>query len=311
MKSQCRALVFVLTLALLCAGRAFAVGEGRVVGTVLDAAGKPIVGATAILTRPGTDYRLEKTTDKKGQFTLLILDATQEYQLHLEKEGYLPTDGPLKANIQEVLRITLTLEKIPEPDPALVGAGKAVEAYNDGVKLLKGGDLAGSAVKFQEAIGHDPKLPEPHSALGEVYLELGKHAEALAATDKFLELRPNDVRGLRTRFDALKALGDEVKARAALEALAAVDASPDTAVRLTNEGITLFNAGDAKGSVSFFEKAVVADPNLAKAYYMLGLACANAGENDRARENLEKFLAMAPDDPDAAAAKEMLEFLKK
>jgi tetratricopeptide (TPR) repeat protein len=207
--------------------------------------------------------------------------------------------------------MTLTLAKIPEPEPALVGASKAVEAYNEGVKMLKAGDVAGSAVKFQEASGYDAALPEPYAALGEVYLELGKHAEALAATDKFLALRPNDVRGLRTRYDALKALGDVDKARAALADLAAVDPSPDTAVRLTNEGITLFNAGDAAGSVPYFEKAVVADPTLAKAYFMLGLACANAGKNDRAKENLEKFVAMAPDDPDAAAAKEMLEYLNK
>lgn len=298
-------------LAVLCAARAFAVGEGRVIVTVTDVQGQPLVGVKGTLTRPGTEYLVEKTSDKKGQFTLLILDATQEYQLKLEKEGYLASDGPLKPRVQDTLRLTLTMDKIPEPDPELLGAGKAVEAYNEGVKLLKGGDLPGSVAKFQEATSHDPELPEPYSALGEVYLELSKPAEALAAVDKLLAMRPNDVRGLRTRFDALKALGEDEKARAALGDLAAADHSPDTAIRLTNEGITLFNAGDAAASVPFFEKAVVADPNLAKAYYMLGLACANAGQNDRARENLEKFIAMAPEDPDAASAKEMLEYLKK
>lgn len=311
MRSQRLALACVVALALLGAGRAFAVGEGRVVVTVTDLQGNPLPGVHATLTRPGTAYVLEKTSDKKGQFTLLIIDATQEYRLMLEKEGYFPSDGPLKPRIQDTLRLTLTMDKIPEPDPELVGAGKAVEAYNEGVKLLKDGDLPGSAAKFQEASSLDPDLPEPYSALGEVYVELGKHAEALAATDKLLALRPSDVRGLRTRFDALKALGETEKARATLGDLAAADPSPDTAVRLTNEGITLFNAGDAAAAVPFFEKAIVADPNLSKAYYMLGLACANAGQNDRARENLEKFLAMAPEDPDAAAAKEMLEYLKK
>ena len=43
---------------------------------------------------------------------------------------------------------------------------------------------------------------------------------------------------------------------------------------------------------------------------MLGLCYASTGENPKAREHLTKFLALAPNDNDAALAKEMLETLK-
>src|SRR5690349_2686437 len=101
-----RALLAALTLSLALAGALSAGEEGRVLATVVDDAGAPIVGAKALVTREGTGYKLEKTTDKKGQVTLLILDATQEYQIHVEKEGYATFEEKIKPKIQDTLRVT-------------------------------------------------------------------------------------------------------------------------------------------------------------------------------------------------------------
>jgi len=308
------ALVFTLSAAGV-AGPLHAAGEGRILGTVVDGTGAPIEGARALLTRPGTGYKLEKKSDKKGQFTLLILDATLEYQIRVEKEGYGAFEGPAKAPLGEIARLTFTLEKTAAADPAagqpaLDGAGQAIEAYNEGVKLLQGGDLAGAAGKFQQASELDPKLPEAPAALADVLLELKKPAEALTAADLFLALKPGDVRGLRARYDAQKALGESAKARETLEALAKVDPSRETAVRLLNEGIGFFNAGKAAEALPLFQSASAADPTLVKAHYMLGLAYVNAGDPAKAKEHLQKFLELAPNDPEAATAKEMLESLK-
>src|SRR6185295_3119343 len=79
-----RAALTALVFALASAASLHAAGEGRIIATVADEAGNPIQGAKVVLTRPGTAYKLEKTTDKKGQVMLLILDATQEYQVHAE-----------------------------------------------------------------------------------------------------------------------------------------------------------------------------------------------------------------------------------
>ena len=43
---------------------------------------------------------------------------------------------------------------------------------------------------------------------------------------------------------------------------------------------------------------------------MLAMCHVGRGENAAAKEQFEKFLAMAPDDPDAATAREMLSYLK-
>ena len=235
---------------------------------------------------------------------LLILDATQEYQVHVEKAGYEAFEGPVKPKLEDTMRLTFTLIPVA-PEPAadapreIPGAEKAITAYNDGVNLLRVGDLAGAVPKFEEASALNPELPEPLAALAEVYLELGRHAEALTAADRYLALEAGNARGLRARYDALKALGDSEKAHAALDALVAAEPTAETtAIRLFNEGAELTRAGKFNEAAVWFEQVVQiapADPKFAKAHYVLGLTYAKDEKDEakkaRARERLQHLPA--------------------
>jgi tetratricopeptide (TPR) repeat protein len=309
-------------IALSLAASLQAAGEGRIVGTVLDEANQPIEGVKATLTRKGTGYKLEKVSDKKGQFMLLILDATQEYQIRLEKPGYKPFEGPLKPKLEDTMRVGYTLVK-DQPAPAvapkeLSGNDKAIAAYNEGVTLLKSNNLAGAAPKFEEAAALDPNLAEADGALADLYLELGRNPEALVAADRYLALKPSDPRGLRARYDALKATGDNEKARATLDALTLADPKGEgTAVRYFNEGAELTRTGKYDEAAVWFEKVVEispAEPKFAKAHYVLGLTYAkddkDPAKKTRAKEQLQTFLQMAPNDADAGTAKQLLDYLK-
>ncbi len=334
MKVIRRVALSALVVALGLAAALHAAGEGRVIGTVVDEGKAPLEGVKVTLTRAGTGYKLDKITDKKGQFMLLILDATQEYQLHLEKPGYKPYEGPLKPKLEDTMRTNYTLVKADQAAPAPAGAAakapgaaapqelsgtdKAIVAYNEGVVLLKANNLAGAAPKFEQAATLDPKLAEADGALADLYLELGRNPEALTAADRYLALKPNDPRGLRARFDALKGTGDNEKARATLEALAAADPKGEgTALRYFNEGAELTRTGKYDDAAVWFEKAVEiapAEPKFAKAHYVLGLTYAkeekDAAKKARAKEQLQTFLQMSPNDPDATTAKQLLDYLK-
>lgn len=306
-----RAALAVLLFAGLTASPLLAAGEGRILGTIADSTGAPVEGAKITLTRPGTSYKLEKISDKKGQFMLLILDATQEYQIKIEKEGYAPFESPIKPKLEEALRLQFTLEK---PAAAVAqeptAANQAILAYNDGVVALKGGDLTAAIAKFEESTQFDAKLAEPHIALAELYLEQKKYTASRDSADRYLALKPDDVRALKAKYDALVGLGEKDKASAVLEALSKLDASNDTAVRVVNEGVNLFNTGKVAEAIPLFERALTLDPKLAKAHYLLGLSYANTGDMAKAKSHLESFVQMAPDDKDAAGAKEMLESIK-
>lgn len=318
-----RAALAALVLVLAFAGALHAVGEGRVVGSVVDGQGKGVAGAKVLLTLAKmSSYKQEKTTDKDGKFTLLILDATQEYNLRIEKAGFSVYEEKLKPLIGETQRITFTLgqtveEAIP-PTAEELAKAKAMEtnnaailAYNAGVALVKSNDIAGAAVKFEEALKINPDLIEAHAVLADIYVDQKKYKEALAAADRVLKVRPDDKPALTARYDAATALGDKATAAAAMKALAAVAPGPEAAVRLLNEGVDHYNGGRMPQAIETFEQAVKLDPNMAKAHYMLGLSYANADQKAKARTHLSKFLELAPNDKDAATAKEMLEYVKQ
>jgi tetratricopeptide (TPR) repeat protein len=320
MTSIRRAALTVLALTLTAASSLYAAGEGRVVGTVVDEAGVPIEGAKVLLTRQGTSYKLEKTSDKKGQFMLLILDATQEYQIHAEKAGFNPFEGPLKPKIEDTMRLTLTLTKAAEPKgngpKEMSGKDQAILVYNDGVGLLRSGDVAAAIPKFEQAAALNPELAEAQAVLAELYLEQKRNGDALAAVDRYLALKPGDPRGLRVRYAALKATGDTAKAKEALEALGTANANdPETAVRFFNEGAERTRAGQYDEAAVFFEKVVQIapdDPKFAKAHYVLGISWAkDDAKKEQAKEQLQKFLQLSPNDPEAETAKQMLEYLNK
>jgi tetratricopeptide (TPR) repeat protein len=315
------ALALVLAFVLMPGGPLHAVGEGRVIGTVTDGQNKPIQGANVLLTLPGvSSYKQEKKTDKSGKFTLLILDATQEYKVRIEKEGFQPFEEALKPTLQETLRISYTLAPTqgpaaPAPDSAeakaLEGRNAAVAAYNEGVGKLKAEDRDGAVVKFEEALKLNPELIEAHGVLADLYVEQKKYPQAIAAAERVLQAKPNDPAALTALYDAAVATGDKAKAASALNAMAGGAPGRDTAVRLLNKGVIDFNGNRMPDALAAFQTAEKADPAFPKTQYMLGLTYANLDDKAKAREHLAKYLEMEPNGEDAETAKAMLEELKK
>jgi len=318
------ALVLLATLGIPLAGPLHAVGEGRVIGTVLDGEKKPVQDAKVLVTLPGVaSFHQEKKTDKDGKFTLLLLDATKEYKLQIQKEGFKPYEEMLKPTLQETLRMSFTLAAAvqaaptgPAPDSeeakALAGRNAAVQAYNDGVGKLKAEDRDGALAKFEEALTLNPELTEAHAVLADLYVEQKKYPQAIEHAEQVLKAKPTDAGALAALYDAAMATGDKARAETALKALAGGAPGRDTAIRLLNKGVADFNASRMQEALDAFQSAERADPTLAKTYYMLGLTYANLDDKTKAVEYLAKFIEMAPaDDSDLETAKAMLEELKK
>jgi Tfp pilus assembly protein PilF len=451
MRATARALGCALLLLSSFAAAAHAADQGRVLGTVIDAAGAPLAGVKVIITSPDmATYRVEKTTDGRGQFSAIILDAQRQYRIHLEKQGYVTLEQPLKPKIEDTLRESYSLQ--PATGPAAAGSqsggaaapgappagqpagasGKAAPApppkdaaeakarhdaavaYNEGVAALKAKDMPTATAKFEQAATVDPKLAEAHAILAGLYLEQHRPADALAAADRALALEPGKPRVMIDRYQALKGLGDKQRAAQALAELAASHPGPelarDVAVSLYNEaadalrekhvedatadlkraievdrtlvpaygalaniyltkkdypaaldvadrwvaaapqslsalqlrykvlselkdpraqqakaamdsakgdasnplnhGIELYNGNRIPEATKVFEGVLQADPKNARAHYMLGLCYTNTGDLARAKEHLEAFLQLAPNDPEAQSARQMLAELK-
>jgi Tfp pilus assembly protein PilF len=189
------------------------------------------------------------------------------------------------------------------------GAGELAPRYfNAGVGALNAGDRETAKAKFRQAIEQDPNLVDAHSALAVVQLQLEEFEGALASADRALELDPENARARRMRFQALRFLGRDEEARAAFSSLGGEDRRE--ALNLTyNEALNLFQTGEAAKAKVLFEDILAVDPEFAKAHYMMGLSYVNSGENAKAKEHFTRFLELAPDDPEAPTAREMMQYL--
>ncbi len=310
-----------LALALAGAGALFAVTQGRLRGTVSDEAGKPLVGVKiTITTSEVTDYKQEATTDAKGRFAIVLNDATRTYTYRFDKEGYQSLEESIKipagSNTERNFTI-LSMEAAQQKAQAEGGQAqvaetpenKAANAFNEGATAFNASDYATAKAKFQEAMTLNPNLTQAYQAMGRVHLAEKNYVEAAAAAEKVLSMSPGDAKAQALAYEAYTAAGDKAKAKQFEAALAA--ANPKVAaVNFYNQGVELFNAGKPAEALPMLEKALAADAENAKIHNLLGLCYVNMGQNAKAKEHFEKFVAMAPNDPEAAAAKEMLQYLK-
>jgi tetratricopeptide (TPR) repeat protein len=187
------------------------------------------------------------------------------------------------------------------------GTEAALRIYNAGAQAAIEGDVETAMRLLTQATEADPGLAAAHGALASIYLGLGEHSQAIAAADEALAADPQFHKVYRVKYDAHRALGDEEGAQQAFELMSSADPA-GTAEVLYQKGKTLFEAGNTGEAMNALERAVSLDAANARAHYMLGLCYLNASRSDEAKTHLEKFLELAPDDPEAANAQAMLDY---
>jgi tetratricopeptide (TPR) repeat protein len=187
---------------------------------------------------------------------------------------------------------------------------EAKRVYNEGVALLKVDDDEGAFAKFQEAASIDPNLEAAQLAVAATGFKIGRNAESAAAAEAVLANDPQNQTAIRARYNASLALGDEDMIIDALVDLAAVE------LEAAREGLWIlafaaYNANDMDTAKERFERVLGVDPSYAQAEYYLGLVYLGEGANDDAKKHLERFLELAPDDPDAETAADIVAYLSK
>lgn len=187
---------------------------------------------------------------------------------------------------------------------------EAKKVHNEGVALMRAGDNAGAFAKFQEALKIDPNLQPSLVGLAEAGLKSGHNAEAEAAAETILKTDPTNEQAIRLRYNAALAMGDKTKLSDALVGLAAVE--PAIARNgLLKLAFDAYDANDMAQAKARFDTVLQVDPNYPPAHYYLGVIEVGQGATAEARNHLERFLQLAPNDPEANSARDMLKFLSK
>ena len=134
-------------------------------------------------------------------------------------------------------------------------------------------------------------------------------AGAIAALERALVADADNAPVLQLIADLLSREGRDEEADAYLARLPEGTELP--ADMLLNAGIRHYNDGSMEEALEQFDRAVRQDPDLPETYYYRGLVYLGLERNDEARADLEKLLELAPNHPNAAEAREFLDFLNQ
>jgi len=299
------ALSFILALVSVSA---FAVGEARLTGQVIDAEGNPIEGATVEVTSATSAKTFNETmkTNEDGKFTLFVLDGTITYKFTYSMEGYTPYEETMKLKlIPERNQRTITLGKGPAPGAAPEAqADPAVLLYNEGAELANQGQIPEAIVKLEEAVAVKADLTAGWEALAKLYARTENWPKAIIAAGKVLEISAEEPDMFGILAEAYDRTGDKTKAQ---EYAGKAPANPPA---LFNQAAGLINGGNDKEAEPLLKRAVDADPSFAQAQYELGMVYVRMGNTASAKEHLQKYLDLEPEGRDAPVAREMLKYVQ-
>jgi Tfp pilus assembly protein PilF len=189
-------------------------------------------------------------------------------------------------------------------------AEEAKRIYNEAVAKLKAGDKEGAFESFEQALDADPNLEPALFGVATTGLELGQYQRAAEASDAILQVDPSNEDALRIRYNAALALEDDDMLIDALVGLAPVE--PEAAKQnLWLLAMAAYNANDNEKSKERFEKVLLVDPGNGQAHYLLGLVYLGEGDNEQTKAHMERFIELAPDDPDVPAAEDILAYINQ
>jgi len=274
-------------------------GMGRVAGKVTDEQGKPLDGVTVKLNLPGAGGT-EVKTNKKGEFAVGGL-ARGDWQIDFEAETY------------ESRRLTVSVAELTRVPPMEI---KLTQDLNEviRVEMVRAGELmnqqkyAEARAVYEAILAKYPGSHRVEPYLARTYYAEKNYEEAVKHLKIAVEADPSDMENKLRLGNILIDQGRIDEGRAVL---ASVD---DSAIKdpsiLVNVGISLLNQNKAGEALPLFEKAIALFPADGSAYYYRALVRLQKGDTEGTRADLTKFLELAPDAPEAPAAKKALEQLK-
>jgi len=278
-------------------------GMGRLAGKVVDETGAPIEGVTVKGVRGESNGGPTVKTNKKGEWVLAGINGGA-WNLDFDKPGYEPVKK--SAAFQEHdsnPAMTVTMKKAAVDPNVQIRAD--LEKAADLVKQQK---FADARAIYQNILAQHPDAYQIEPYIARTYYAEHQldpaieHLKIAAAKD------PNNVEIKLLLATVLNEKGSTDDAR---QILASIDESKVTdPATFVNAGIGLINQKKPEDALTWFDKAIARFPQSADAYYYRGITQLQLGKNDAAKADLEKFVAMAPNAPEAATAKGILEKLK-
>lgn len=297
-------------------------GMNSIIGTVFAPSGRPLESRVRIRLSTMTRGDRNFTTNQNGNFAFRGLPAGS-YTVTIEKEADYKPISQLVDIIQfrgapaqtYTLNIRLEFKDRTEVKPAVLNAEfvnvpkKALAYYDKAIELAEKNDHFGAIEQLKLAIAEHPSFIHAINELGVQYLKLNKLEDADAAFQGALKIDPDSFSALINRGIAnvmMKRFGE-----AAPILRKALKKNDQSAVGHYFLGQALANLGLFDDA----EKELLASLKLGKeemkeAHRILAIIYTSRGAKKQAAEELEAYLRLAPNTPDAEKLKDMIRKLK-
>lgn len=284
-------------------------GRGRLKGKVVTEAGEPIPNAKVILRSPKYKSTITKTTDKDGNWAVMGIQGGH-WDIDITANGFYPK--AISTTVSEVLRnkpIIINLKESEKDVFTAEEAEKMKKLIAKGNEYFAQKEYEAALKEFEKILLEHPELERIHLYIGNCYKEMEDMDKAIAAFEKYWQKNPDSSEANLSMADVYILKGESEKALDFLEKLD-INLITDPAMSY-NFGEAYFSLGQPDNAIKFFSCALSLNPEFSEAYYKLGLAYLNKGDIENARLNLEKFIEMAPDSPDAEIAKQFLKSIEE
>jgi Tfp pilus assembly protein PilF len=306
-------------------------GETFVIhGVLIDSEGNPLAGATVTAVEVGGESPRATKTNKKGRFAIRIPDVDLAYELTFVVEGYASATATVHPNPENMRPLTVTLtpggqgpaqppaaseeagpdSEVSGPAPAISEARRAaVAVFNEGVAALEAEETATALAKFKQASEIDPEYANAFNAISVIAVELEDWATAADAAEALVRLQPDNLDAISTAYFSELKTRDFDRAIPAARRLAA--AKPGVVTDdMAQHAQVMFNEKEYEASKALLEIIVESAPDFAPAYLQLGLTCSALQDAECGVRALERFLELSPDDPEAATARSLLDYMR-
>jgi tetratricopeptide (TPR) repeat protein len=300
--------VLTLTFSALAAD-AFA-QRGSIRGKFVDEAGQPVADLECVIElHEGGGQRSTVKTKANGELVKGGL-RPGNYVVTCDKDGYRRVVLPAQVSGFEPVELgqniiyRLAPGELSEKDSAR--AAELLEKFKMSTDSKDHQATLNNLMELEKML---PDNAEIQFNIAATYEQLNDPDHAAERYKKATELKPDF-------YDAWVALGDIQGKRnewvdAAATMKKAIDLKATDPILLFNYAVYAQNAGDIAAAEEGYQKCLELDPKRALAHYQLGLIAVNKEENEAAIQHFERFLELAPNDPQAEAAKGVIDALKQ
>jgi tetratricopeptide (TPR) repeat protein len=289
---------------------------GRVGGIVKDEAGQPIKGATITAENPNASpSSFTATTDDKGRFSIIGL-KTGPWTFTAQAPGFAPEMGKMPVATIGAPNPPLTFTLRKGGGPAAAGSALGGIAAKDLQADLAAADLLYNSQKWDESIAayraimtKAPSLSVINLQIAAAYRNKKEYDNAIAAYNDLLKADPNNDKAKVGIGMTNLEKGDLPAAEDTLGK--AAEGAGATREVFYNLGEVKFAKGQADEAAKWYQKASDVDATWGKPLLKLAFVALNKGDNAGALKLAQKLVAVDPTSPEAAAAKQLIEQLKK